>query len=326
MLPLLDLHRHLDGNIRPSTILDIASKKGLPLARHSLQTLQDLIFIKDKTSDLLAFLQKLDYGVSILTSAEDCYRVAYENVEDAYNEGLAYVELRFSPYYMAISHQLAMHEVIDAVISGVAAGERDFSIKANLIGILSRSFGATNCMNELEAILSRKNNFVAVDLAGDEKAFPAKLFASHFERVRDAGLAATVHAGEADGAQSIWDAIKYLGASRIGHGVAAIDDDALMGYLAEHKIGIEACLTSNYQTGAWSDLPSHPLRTFLAKGIPVSLHTDDPGVSNITLRDEFKLAQSLFNLSCAEVEQLKLNAIEQAFLSDGDKQDLLKGV
>lgn len=322
MLPLIDLHRHLDGNIRPSTILDIASKKGLPLAKHSLASLQKLIFIQDKTSDLLAFLQKLDYGVSVLTSVEDCYRVAFENVEDAFNEGLSYIELRFSPYYMARSNKLDIYDVVDAVVSGVHAGMQAFDVKVNLIGILSRSYGVKACSNELAAILAYKAHFVAVDLAGDELGFPASLFIPHFKKVHQAGLNVTIHAGEADGADSVWRAIKDLGANRIGHGVNAIRDLELLNYLAIEKIGIEACLTSNYQTGTWTNLETHPVSTFLKNGIQVSLHTDDPGVSNITLNDEFSLAENVLNFSGEQIETLKSNAIEQAFLSTREKAEL----
>ncbi|MGQ8363754.1 adenosine deaminase [Glaciecola sp. 1036] len=323
-LPRIELHRHLDGNVRPSTILELAKEQGTAFAKYSPEQIEKLVYIEDKTSDLLAFLKKLDYGISILQSPKNCYRIAWENVEDAYSEGLDYVELRFSPFYMAQPHHLNMHEVIEQVIAGVRDATHKFDVKVNLIGILSRTFGVENCNKELDAILDSAQHFVAVDLAGDEAGFPANLFQSHFKRVHDKGLKATIHAGEAAGPESVWDAIKLLGASRIGHGVKAIQDKKLMGYLAENQIGIESCITSNYQTGTWIDIATHPVKEFLSAGIEVSLHTDDPGVSNVTLTSEFELAKTTLGLSENQLTQLQKNALAQAYISSQEKIELIK--
>lgn len=310
---LIDLHRHLDGNIRIQTIRDLAVQHKLPLAQHSVSALKDLVHISDKTSDLVAFLTRLDYGVSVLATPQDCYRIAYENVEDAFNEGLRYVELRFSPYYMAKTHGLSLNSVIAAVCQGVKDGCTDFPIKVGLIGILSRTFGVDHCHRELDAILRKKQHFVAVDLAGDEGSFPPELFIEHFKKVSAADLRATVHAGEAGGPENIWTAINELNATRIGHGVNAIHDMALIEYLEDKKIGIESCLTSNYQTATWPDIKTHPLKHFLDNGVMACLCTDDPGVSNITLQDEFNLAQSELQLSEQALNTLSVNAQLQAF-------------
>ena len=133
-----------------------------------------------------------------------------------------------------------------------------------------------------------------------------------------------MHAGEADGPQSIWNAIELLGAQRIGHGVAAWHDDKLMAYLAEHAIGIEACPTSNYQTATVTDTANHPLKTFLDAGLAVTLNTDDPGVSAIDLAHEYRVAASVINLTQNELDAVQRNAVEQAFLSDSDKQQLFE--
>ncbi|MEM0909696.1 MAG: adenosine deaminase [Pseudomonadota bacterium] len=315
-MQLIDLHRHLDGNIRVDTIIDLAKQHNLPLSNHTTDSLRSLVYIREKTSDLIEFLTRLDYGVSVLASPQDCYRVAYENVEDAFNEGLDYVELRFSPHYMASAHGLSLDDVVSAVSQGVKDGCVDYPVNANLIGILSRTFGVDSCYQELNAILRQKHAFVAVDLAGDESGFPPDLFVDHFKRVRDAELQATVHAGEAGGAENVWTAIHKLHARRIGHGVNAIHDAALIDYLAENAIGVESCLTSNYQTATWTDMPTHPLRDFLRAGVEVCLCTDDPGVSNITLRDEYNLARSELQLTDAQLHTLAINAKSQAFALD----------
>lgn len=321
--PLTDLHRHLDGNIRISTIWQLAEEFSIPLQQKNLQELVDATQIKVKTTDLLAFLQKMELGVSVLASEQACYRVAYENVEDAKRAGLVYAELRFSSVFMAKAHNLPLEQVVDAVIAGCKAGSRTFGIEVNLIGILSRSFGEQSCFQELHALLRAKDDIVALDLAGDEKGFPAIRFEEHFKLARDAGWSITVHAGEADGPESIHQAIHLLGATRIGHGVAARDDLQLMDFMANNGISIECCLTSNFQTGACTDIVQHPIKTFIENGIVVTLNTDDPGVSAIEIADEYKLAREVVGLSSSQLEQIQMNGIDVAFMTPSSKAKLL---
>lgn len=322
-LPLLDLHRHLDGNIRPATIWQLATKNDIVLPATQFDDFIPHVQIQGSESDLLAFLKKLDWGVAVLKSLDDVKRIAYENVEDAYHAGLDYAELRFSPYYMSMNHNLVVSDVVAAVIDGVKAGMQNFGVKINLIGILSRTFGIEKCQLELDAILKYKNDIIAVDLAGDEYNFPGDLFVHHFKQVRDAGLQVTVHAGEAGGSKSVWQAINDLGATRIGHGVATIEDEKLMSYMVNHNIAIESCLTSNFQTGTVKDLSHHPLKSFLQHGIKACLNTDDPAVQGIEIRNEYIVAQEVLNLSDEAISQLQKNAIEVCFLSESEKKSLL---
>jgi adenosine deaminase len=321
-IPLVDIHRHLDGNIRAQTIWQLAKHHNIELPATSLQEFLPFVTIEKSEPDLLAFLQKLDWGVAVLANLDACKRVAYENVEDAFNAGLNYAELRFSPYYMAQSYQLPVAEVVAAVIDGIEAGQKDFAVKIKLIGILSRTFGVEKCQAELNGLLAHKEKLVAIDLAGDERGFPGGLFVEHFKQVRDASLEVTVHAGEAAGSDSVWQAIKELGASRIGHGVASIHDNSLMDYMAKHQITVEACLTSNYQTGTVSDLSQHPLKTFLSHGINVCLNTDDPAVEGIEIKDEYQLAASTLALNNSQLKSLQLNGIKGAFLSASERHSL----
>lgn len=323
-LPMLDLHRHLDGNIRPETIWQLATKNNIVLPATQFDDFIPHVQIQGSESDLLAFLKKLDWGVAVLKNLEDVKRIAFENVEDAFNAGLDYAELRFSPYYMSMNHNLPIADVVAAVIDGTKTGIKNFDIKINLIGILSRTFGVTQCQLELDALLTHKNDLVAIDLAGDEYNFPGELFVEHFKQVRDAGLQVTVHAGEAGGAKSVWQAINELGATRIGHGVASIEDDKLMSYMVNHNIAIESCLTSNYQTGTVKNLTLHPLKTFLDNGIKACLNTDDPAVQGIEIKNEYIVAQQVLMLNDKEITQLQQNAIDVCFLSDHDKKQLYK--
>ncbi|MDR2227563.1 MAG: adenosine deaminase, partial [Providencia sp.] len=187
---------------------------------------------------------------------------------------------------------------------------------------LSRTFGQKACTAELQSLLAHRNQLCALDLAGDELGFPGALFEEHFIKARDTGLNITVHAGEAAGAASIWHAIKELGAQRIGHGVKAIEDPALIEYLVQHQIGIESCLTSNIQTSTVASLAQHPLKTFLQHGVLASINTDDPAVQGIELRHEYEVAAPEAGLTPDQIEQAQRNGLTMAFLSDREKADL----
>lgn len=318
-LPLLDLHRHLDGNIRPKTVWELAHENNISLPVTSLESFLPLIQVQSREKDLLSFLKKLDWGVSVLASLDNCKRIAYENVEDAFNAGIHYAELRFSPYYMAAKHNLNVADVVLAVHDGVQLALKKYPMKINLIGILSRTNGADKCQIELDALLQHKDKIVAVDLAGDEVNYPAELFVQHFKQVKDANLAVTIHAGEARDANSVWQAINLLGATRIGHGVLSYQDPRLLDYLRDNNIAIESCLTSNIQTGTVSSLKQHPISTFLNHEICVFLNTDDPAIEGIELKDEFNLAVKEIGFNQLQIKQLQLNAIEAAFLSSEEK-------
>ncbi|MDC9753962.1 adenosine deaminase [Proteus mirabilis] len=325
-LPLTDLHRHLDGNIRPETILDLAQQHNIALPAYELETLRPHVQITKNEPSLVSFLQKLDWGVAVLADLDACRRVAYENVVDVANAGIDYAELRFSPYYMAMKHQLPIEGVVEAIIDGVQSALHTYDVEIRLIGILSRTFGENACQQELNGLLKHQDKITALDLAGDELGFPGHLFQPHFNRARDTGWKLTVHAGEAAGAESIWHAIKELGASRIGHGVKAIEDPRLMDYLAEHQIGIESCLTSNIQTSTIASLAQHPLKKFLEHGIIASLNTDDPAVEGIELKHEYTVAAPAAGLTAAQIRQAQINGLTMAFISQAERDALIKKV
>ncbi|MES4612786.1 MAG: adenosine deaminase [Ewingella sp.] len=319
-LPLTDIHRHLDGNIRAQTILDLGRQFNLTLPATELDALRPHVQVTKTEPDLVSFLQKLDWGVKVLGDLDACRRVAQENVADAANAGLHYAELRFSPYYMAMTHNLPVAGVVEAVIDGIRRGRQEHDIDVRLIGILSRTFGEEACLQELDGLLAHRDGITALDLAGDELGFPGSLFLSHFNRARDAGWRITVHAGEAAGPESIWQAIRELGAERIGHGVKAAEDPELMDFLAKHQIGIESCLTSNIQTSTVAALDSHPLATFLRHGVLASINTDDPAVQGIEIEHEYRVAAPAAGLTSDEIRQAQENGLTMAFLSEAEKE------
>jgi adenosine deaminase len=322
-LPRIDLHRHLDGNVRLETILELGQQHGIALPGDTVETLRPHVQVEGVMPDLVSWLGKLQWMTAVLADVDACRRIARENVLDAKRDGLDYVELRFSPYFQARPHGLDPRDVVEAVVAGVAEGRALTGIEVNLIGILSRTFGPRACAVELDALLSQREKIVALDLAGDEKNWPAELFAEHFARGRAAGWAITVHAGEAGGAESIWAALRVLGATRIGHGIHAIDDPALMDYLAEHRIGLEVNLTSNVQTATVPSYAEHPMKRFLAHGLLATLNTDDPVVSGIDWRHEYEVAAPAAGLTPADIRTAQRNSLEVAFLSAAEREELL---
>jgi len=321
-LPLLDLHRHLDGSVRLETILDIGRQHKLPLPAWDVEGLRPFVQVTEPQPGVMAFIAKFKWMTGILVDYSACRRVAYENVVDARAEGLDYVELRFSPWFMAEPYQLDPLGVVEAVVEGVTAGIQDTGLKVNLIGILSRHYGSEIAWRELDAILLQPKRFAAVDLAGDEANYSGELFINHMRQARDAGLGITVHAGEAAGPESVWLAIQELGATRIGHAVRALQDPVLLDFMKEKRIGIEANLTSNVQTSTVPDYASHPLRSFLEHELLATINTDDPGISGIDIIYEYEVAAPAAGLNREQIRQAQINALEIAFLSPDEREAL----
>lgn len=322
-LPLIDLHRHLDGSVRLETILDLGRQHGLALPSFDLEGLRPHVQVTEPQPGIMAFIAKFEWLVGVLVDYEACRRIGYENVLDAQAEGIDYIELRFSPRFMAQPHGLHPADVALAVAEGVEQGAAESGVRVNLIGILSRHFGPEAAMEELLALLSHRAHFVGLDLAGDEANFPGDLFVDHFQLARDNGWRITVHAGEAAGPESVWQAIAGLGAERIGHGARAMEDPALVEHMLEQGIGIEANLTSNVQTSTVPSYAAHPLKAMLEAGLLATINTDDPGISGIDLPYEYAVAAPQAGLSAEQIGQAQRNALELAFLPEIDKQALL---
>ncbi len=304
-LPFIDLHRHLDGNVRLQTVLNLGRRHNIPLPAWDVESLRPHVQVTDPQPGIMAFISKFKWPMAVLTDYDACRRIAYENVEDARNEGIDYIELRFSPWFMAEAHSLNPSGIVEAVVDGVESGARDFGVRANLIGIISRTYGSETGVKELDALLSQREHIVALDLAGD------------------AGWGLTVHAGEVDGPASVWQALRELGTKRLGHALRAVEDPSLLEYMAENQIGVESNLTSNVQTSCVPDYPSHPLKRFLEHDILATINTDDPGISAIDLPYEYNVAAPKAGLSDEQIRQAQRNALTIAFLSEEGKAKLL---
>ncbi len=324
-IPLIDLHRHLDGSVRLTTVLDLAEQHGIELPARNLEGLRPHVQVDGREPGVMAFIARFRWLREVMVSPEACRRIAYENVADARAEGIDYLELRFSPWFMAERHDLDPAAVTEAVVDGIAAGRRDFHLGVGLIGILSRTYGPVAARRELDALLTQRSRLVALDLAGDEQAFPAELFVEHFRIARDAGWGVTVHAGEAAGPESVWSSIRELGATRIGHAVRAVEDPRLLDHMRSRAIGIEANLTSNVQTSAVPSYAAHPLRRYLDDGLLASINSDDPSISGIDLRHEFEVAAPAAGLTARHARRAQECALEMAFLSPEDRRVLARG-
>ncbi len=322
--PLVELHRHLDGNVRLETIIDLARQHNLDLPAWEPEALRPYVQVVEPEPDLMSFIAKFELLRRVMVDYDAVRRIARENVEDAVREQIDYIELRFSPYFMAETHGLDPLGVTEAVCDAVEEAQKELPVRAKLIVIMSRTYGPETCRSELEAALRYKERgVVALDLAGDEANFPGELFVDHFRRAREAGLHLIAHAGEAAGPESVRQAVLELGVERVGHAVHAVEDEATMELLLERGIGIESCPTSNVQTSTVASYQDHPLPIFLRRGLLVTLNTDDPGISGIDLEHEYRVAREEMGLTEGELRRLQENAVKVAFLSPEERAALL---
>src|SRR3984885_11983037 len=260
MIPLVDLHRHLEGSIRPETGIELATRIGTDLLPAQWRS---ALVAAEREEGLLPYLAKIENATALVRTLDDWRRVA--------------VELRFSPQFIAGMTGLDADDVIDAV-SDAASGVR-LPIEVGLIGIVVRDAGADSAVGQVRRLLRHQSALVGADLAGDEAGYPAALFAPAFRLAHEAGLAVTIHAGEAAGPQSVWDALS-LSPRRIGHGVRSAEDPRLLAHLAASGVTLEVAITSNVQTGAARGRAQHQLATLVAAGVRVALCTDNPAVGD----------------------------------------------
>jgi len=314
-LPLVDLHRHLEGSLRISTVLEVCREQNLPLPGETLAELQQAAWIWEPVRDIVTIFPKFDLLRQIFTSEAVIHRAVREFLEDAEREGLTHVECRFSPYFMGELHGLSAMAVTGAVVEAWQEEHRKYAMSSSLIVILSRTYGPEICAQEMDCALAyRGRGVVGVDLAGDEMRQPARNFEHLFDQAHQAGLRVTAHAGEFAGAESIRETLRCLRPDRLGHAVRAVDDAHLMDELAGAGVAVECCLTSNYLTGTIPSMREHPLPVFLEHGIRATLNTDDPALmGDLTIQQEYQHAAEM-GLSAEQLAQVQVNGQAAAFL------------
>jgi adenosine deaminase len=307
MIPLVDLHRHLEGSIRPETSIELATRIGadtLPAPWRSA------LVAAEREEGLLPYLAKIENATALVRTLDDWRRVTKEAVTDAYTDGLSALELRFSPQFIAGMTGLDADDVIDAVSDAVSSA--GLPIEVGLIGIVVRDEGPDSAMIQIRRLLRHQTALVGADLAGDEGGYPPALFEPAFRLARENGLAVTIHAGEAAGPQSVWDALR-LAPQRIGHGVRSAEDPRLLAHLAAEGVTLEVAITSNVQTGAARSRAKHQLATLVEAGVRVALCTDNPAVSDTRLTREYELARALVDE--ASLDLIRRNAESARFTS-----------
>jgi adenosine deaminase len=323
-LPKVDLHRHLEGSLRLSTLAEIACEHGVDLPSYDIEELRPYVQVTtDEATDFHTFLEKFNFLARFYPELDCIDRISYEAVADAAQDNVKYLELRFNPATLALSQGFSLEEVVERVISAVKKAEQDFDITAKLLTTIRRDYDQDTASRIVDmAIHYADQSIVGLDLAGDEAHYSARPFAELFNKAKEAGLGITVHAGEAAGAESVRTAIELLRADRIGHGVRASEDLAVMDLVRERGITLEMCLTSNIQTAAVKAITGHPLRAFFQIGLPVTINTDDPSVSNTTLTDEYIVAVRGIGVTMPEIKQMILTGVRAAFLPKSEEERL----
>lgn len=310
-----ELHRHLDVSIRSTTMLALAQARGFEAQSTSLAEFRKKLMITEPMTDLASVLSRFSLFPRVLDRPEVLEQVAFECVEDCYREGTRRVELRFSPAFVSEFSLLPWDETLGAFERGIQKALRKYpDMKAGLLCIASRDFGVDEVSRTAEFFLKHQTRFAGFDLAGNEADYPCRMFESAFKKLRAAGAMITAHAGEASGPDNMWEAIELLGARRIGHGIACIQDPKLMEHLRKESICLEMCPTSNWLTQCVPRLAAHPLPQVLRAGIPVCINTDDPGIFDVTLPGEIKICREQMGMSDAEIALCFEHAERASFL------------
>jgi adenosine deaminase len=323
-LPKVLLHEHLDGVLRPQTVIELAkdaSYKDLPTKDPN--ALAQWFFRGANQGSLGKYLEGFAHTIAVMQTEDALQRVAYEQAEDLSRDGIMYFETRFAPVFhtqKGLTHQ----QIVSAVLKGLERGRKDFGISSGLIICAMRNMNTSLEMAEL-AVDFRPRGVVGFDLAGEEGGYPPKKHVDAFHYIQRENFNITIHAGEGYGKESIWQAIQYCGAHRIGHGTRLIDDIAVVDgkavklgdlaqYVLDKRIPLEICLLSNVHTGATPSLAEHPFKILYQEKFRVTLNTDNRLMSNTTMTQEFEAAANTFGLTLDDFEKITINAMKSAFL------------
>src|SRR6266704_5151873 len=337
-LPKVLLHDHLDGGLRPGTIIELAKSSAYDrLPSTDASQLAEWFHQSAVRGSLPLYLQAFEHTCGVTQTEEGLERVAYEMLEDMKNDGVVYVETRFAPL-LHTRKGLHTENVMRAVIRGLERGKKDFAVECGLILCALRNMSPELTQEVAElAIDFRPHGVVGFDLAGEEGGYPPKKHVDAFHYIQRENFNITIHAGEGYGKESIWQAIQYCGAHRIGHGTRLIDDIAVVDgkavklgdlaqYVLDKRIPLEICLLSNVHTGAARSLDEHPFKILYQEKFRVTLNTDNRLMSDTTMTKEFEAARDAFCLSIEDFEKLTINAMKSAFLPYNQRCDFIYSV
>lgn len=324
-LPKIDLHCHLDGSLRPGSVLELLRKYNIDLGINETN-IDDALKIRDHCDSLPTYLKKFDLPLKIMQDKEDLERLTYEVFEDAKNENIAYLELRFAPV-LHINKGLSQEEVIGAVIKGMNRAKDDYDIEGNIIICCMKNLGEEEALKTIKAGYTYMNKgLVGVDLAGKEDIGFAHKYIRAMRLAKDMGYNITVHAGEAGPGKNILDAISLLGAQRIGHGTNLYQSDEAFRLVKKNNIFLEVCPTSNLQTKAVDRLEKHPAIYYYKEGIGLCINTDNRTVSNTNLTAEFEAIGHLLSMDRPSYIKMYERAVEASFADRETKDKLIDKV
>jgi adenosine deaminase len=322
--PKAELHVHLDGALRPATMLELARAQGIRLPADTPDELAKAMLVRD-AKNLEEYLEKYTITLSVLQTAAALERVAYEFVVDKAAENVRYVEVRYSP----LLHRpaLTLAQAIEAPLAGIRRASAETGTKVGLIVCAMRTKSPAESL-ELAQVAAEYHSagVTAFDLAGAERGFPARDHRAAFAYAAAHGMACTCHAGEGDGPHSIDQALHECGAQRIGHGTRLLEDTTLLDEVVQRRIPLEMCLTSNVHTHVVASVAEHPFKRYFQQGVVVTLNTDGPLTDGITLTDEYFLAHAVLGLAPDDLARVVLNACESAFLPEYEKVALVSRV
>lgn len=322
-LPKVELHRHLEGSLRLETLLELVKSESLDLPHDAAALRREVQVQHGEAMTSQNFLSKFNALRQFYRSDEILRRITRETITDAAEDNIHYLELRFTPVALARARDYPLDEVVDWVVQSAYHTAEACGIRIGLIASVNRH-EPVELAEEVAKIAADRlgKGIVGLDLAGNEVEFAADPFQPIFAEAKGAGLKITVHAGEWTGAASVRHALEKMGAARIGHGVRVMEDPDVIKLALERRAVFEVCLTSNHQSGVVASLREHPLPKMIDAGLQVTLNTDDPGVSNITLTDEYQIAVTDLGLSEASLKGLVLAAAQASFLPPREKKAL----
>ncbi|MGB5703185.1 MAG: adenosine deaminase [Polyangiales bacterium] len=325
-LPKTDLHVHLDGSLRLSTMLELAESQGISLPADTPGGLAKALHCGEHVGSLVEYLKAFETTLQVLQTENALFQVAYELAEDAAAENVRYIEVRYSPM-LHTRGGLRLTTVVEAVLAGLWEAQKDHGIVANVILCGIRNISPESSVEMAQLAVAYKNRgVVAFDLAGAEYDHPAKHHVKAFKLVHNNNIAVTIHAGEAYGPASIHQAIHVCGAHRIGHACRLREDGDLLHYVNDHRIALECCPSSNVQTGAVRDLRTHPLKLYHDLGLRVTVNTDNRLITDTTVSRELWLCHTQMGLDRDDIHRIIINGFKAAFLPFHQKQTMVRSV
>jgi adenosine deaminase len=322
-LKKVELHRHLELSVRKSTILELAPAFGIEIPNDKV--FAERFLITQPMNDLGSVLNKFLDTQLLLSSEEVLERITFEACADAFNEGIRILELRYAPTFIRYRHDhLSFQKIHEAIVRGVERAEKNFPMAVGLICIIQRILSVKDAERVTDFAIENKRTFVALDLADNEEGFDSKPFSPFFMKAKKAGLGITIHAGEINVPKApryVKDAVEYLGATRIGHGLQIYRDEAMIDYTKKNNLTLELCLTSNYLTQAVpGEISAHPFRKLYDAGVRVTINTDDPGIFNTDMNKEYSLLRDEFGFTEKEFAKCNATAADASFIADAKKK------